>query len=42
MSSNISRVGNTQDARHRLLKTEQDKFKKGEKHVFVSEGKFCN
>lgn len=30
----LSRVINTQDARHRLLKTEQDKNKQGEKHVF--------
>lgn len=30
----LSRMINTQDARHRLLKREQDKFKQGEKHVF--------
>lgn len=30
----LSKVIHTQDARHRLLKTEQDKLKQGEKHVF--------
>lgn len=29
----LSRVINTQDARHRLLKTEQDKYKQGDKNM---------